>query len=234
MTGGNEGRYAVYFAPDPASALAQFGAAWLGYDVATGATVPQPAVEGIAPERLGAITAEPRRYGFHATLKPPFFVAEGRDASSLSTAVAALAAGVAAFTAPRLQLKRISGFWALTPSAPCSNLDRLAEICVRELDAFRAAPSTEELARRRRAQLSPRQEELLVIWGYPYVLEQFRFHMTLTGRLDGTESDTVGEALAPLVTPYCTTPLTIDAVSLFHQERAGAPFHLLRRYPLAG
>ena len=147
-------RYAVYFAPEPASALARFGAGWLGYDVATGATVPQPTMVGVDPGRLQAITAEPRRYGFHATLKPPFVLAEGSDIASLEAAVGTLASGLAAFETPPFRLARIGGFWALMPSESCPVLGRLAEICVTQARRF-PRPSTRlgEVARRRRARL---------------------------------------------------------------------------------
>jgi putative phosphonate metabolism protein len=227
------GRYAIYFAPDATSPLARFGAEWLGYDVAAGVTVAQPAVPGIAPERLSAMTVEPRRYGFHATLKPPFALAQGSDAASLNAAVAALAGRVPAFAAPRLCLARISGFWALTLSEPCAAMDQLAAVCVSDLDRFRAPPPAEELARRRSARLSDAQEMLLDRWGYPYVMGEFRFHMTLTARLDPVESVLAGEKLAALIAPFCQTPLPIDALSLFWQDRREAPFRLLQRYELA-
>jgi putative phosphonate metabolism protein len=226
------GRYAIYFAPEPGSALARFGAQWLGYDVATGAAVPQPALAAINAERLRAITAEPRRYGFHATLKPPFALAEGHTAEALDAAVTALARGGTVFTAPSLRLASISGFWALTLSAPCRPLHALADRCVRDLDPFRAPPSAEELARRRRANLTPRQDELLSRWGYPYVMDEFRFHMTLTTRLDATEGAMVARTLEPVVAPLCREPLVIDALSLFHQPSHETPFHLVQRYPL--
>jgi putative phosphonate metabolism protein len=228
MTGG-PGRYAVYFTPEPGSALAEFGARWLGWDIEAGTPVVQPAIASIDPERLRTITAEPRRYGFHGTLKPPFVLADGTSETDLSAAVASLAAQVSAFAAPRLRLMRIAGFWALTVSEPCPPLDGLAKRCVRELDRFRAAPAAAELERRRRAGLSSRQETLLQRWGYPYVMEEFRFHMTLTGRLDGTESAAVGAALAPLVAPLCQASLPIDAIGLLHQPSAELPFRLLRR-----
>lgn len=231
---GNTGRYAVYFAPEPLSPLARFGAAWLGYDAATGALVPQPSVDQTSAERLRAITAEPRHYGFHATLKPPFALADGSDAAALDMAVAALAAGFPAFAAPPLKLERISGFWALVPSAPCPMLDRLAAVCVAQLDRFRMPPSPEELARRRRAGLSLRQEMLLQRWGYPYVMEEFRFHMTLTGRLDDQEAIARGRLLAPLVQPFRREELTIGAIGLFHQPDRDRPFQTVRRYPLTG
>jgi putative phosphonate metabolism protein len=227
-------RYAVYFAPDPDSPLARYGAAWLGYDAATGTNVPQPALSAITSERLQEITAEPRRYGFHATLKPPFVLADGVDKAELDAAVSALAGRLTAFAAPRLRLAQVSGFWALIPSAPCEPLDNLAASCVPELDQFRAPPSATELARRRRAGLSPAQEALLLRWGYPYVMAEFRFHMTLTARLSGAEGDAVGAALAPLVEPFCQAPLPIDALSLFRQDAADRPFRLIRRYALAG
>lgn len=227
-------RYAVYFAPAPASPLAYWAAAWLGYDVAAGTPVPQPAVTGIAAGRLHEITAEPRRYGFHATLKPPFALAERRDAEELDAAIAVLAAGLAGFAAPPLLLSNISGFWALTLSAPCPAMLTLADACVRALDHFRAPPSEAELARRRRANLTPRQEALLAEWGYPYVMEEFRFHMTLTGRLDGRGRDAVGRELTPLVEPFCQSPLAVDAVCLFRQDGTDAPFRLIRRYRLGG
>lgn len=229
-----EARYAVYFAPEPGSALAGFGAAWLGYDAATGAVVPPPTLAGIGAERLQAITAEPRRYGFHATLKPPFFLAEGGELEALGEAVAALAGSLAAFAAPPLRLSRLSGFLALTLSAPCPAVRALADRCVEALDRFRAPSTPAELARRRRARLSPRQDALLERWGYPYVMDEFRFHMTLTARLDAAEGAAAAAALAPLVAPLCRAPLAVDAISLFHRPSGDAGFRLLRRYPLAG
>jgi putative phosphonate metabolism protein len=228
------GRYAIYFAPEPGSELAQFGAAWLGYDVATGSDLVQSPIAGIAPERLRAITTEPRRYGFHATLKPPFALAEGTDAGMVNQAVAALARDLPAFAAPRLKLASLLGFWALMLAEPCPEMDRLAAICVGELDRFRAPPPVAELARRRIAGLSPAQEALLVRWGYPYVMDEFRFHMTLTARLGAEEGGVVSRALAPLVAPHCQAPLPVNTISLFRQESRDKPFRLMRRYVLAG
>jgi putative phosphonate metabolism protein len=227
-------RYAVYFAPDPASPLTSWAASWLGCDVAAGITRRQPAIAGVTAERLCEITAEPRCYGFHATLKPPFALDAGHDADELDTAIEAVAGGLAAFAAPPLRLSSISGFWALTLSAPCPAMLTLADTCVQALDRFRAPPTDSELARRRQANLTPRQEALLAEWGYPYVIDEFRFHMTLTGRLDGPQRHAVGEALAPLVEPFCRDPLTVDTISLLRQEAADAPFRLIRRYPLCG
>jgi putative phosphonate metabolism protein len=228
------GRYAIYFAPEPGSALARFGGAWLGYDAAAGKPAARPAVSAVTPERLHAITAEPRRYGFHATLKPPFALAEGTEIGALDAAAAALARRLSAFTAPPLRVACLSGFWALMLSAPCPALDKLAAVCVEALDRFRAPPSAAELAQRRKAGLSQAQEALLERWGYPYVMEEFRFHMTLTARLDADEGAAIGRELAACAAPLCEAGPAIDAISLFHQESRDARFRLVRRYGLAG
>jgi putative phosphonate metabolism protein len=229
-----QGRYAIYYAPAPESALGRLGRAWLGYDSETGTPVAQPPVAAIEARRLAEITAEPRRYGFHATLKPPFSLAPGRTAIGLATALAAFAAEQPAVVVPPLALATIGDFWALVPSQPCPPLADLAAACVRRFDPFRAPPSEEELARRRHAGLNPTQEALLARWGYPYVMEAFRFHLTLTGRLAGDEASTIGTILADRVAPLCRAALPVDALALFHQPRRDENFRLVRRYRLAG
>ncbi len=230
----DRGRYAVYYSPEQESALGRFGRSWLGYDAEAAMPVAQPAAAGISAQRLTEITAEPRRYGFHATLKPPFSLVPGQDEGGLAAAVASFAARQAAILAPPLALAAISGFWALVPSQPCPPLDRLAADCVRHFDPFRAPPPTDELARRRRTGLSPAQEVLLARWGYPYVMDEFRFHLTLTERLAASEAFRVGEVLSTLVAPLCRTALRLDAIGLFHQPGRGERFRLVRTYRLSG
>lgn len=227
-------RYAIYYAPAPESALGRFGRSWLGYDVETGTPVAQPSVAGIAAQRLAEITTEPRRYGFHATLKPPFSLAPGRTGTGLATALAAFAARQEAVLAPPLALAAIAGFWALVPSLSCPPLARLAAACVQHFDLFRAPPTEEELVRRRRAGLSAVQEALLARWGYPYVMDEFRFHLTLTERLAADEASRIGAILAERVAPLCRAKLPIDALALFHQPGYGESFRLVCRYRLAG
>ena len=227
-------RYAIYFAPGPTSALARFGKHWLGRDPSTGAEEAQPTIPGITPERLQEITADARHYGFHATLKPPFILAEGYDARTLHQAIQSFVAGRPALQAPPLKLAALSGFLALIPSLPASELGELAADCVREFDQFRAPADAAELAKRRQHGLTARQDELLQQWGYPYVMEEFRFHMTVTARLEAAERITLINALQPMLAGICRRPLRIDAVALFEQPNRNAPFRLVRRYALAG
>lgn len=226
-------RYAVYYAPPAGSALALFGAAWLGRDAETGAQCGPPAGLGLSADRLAAFTAAPARYGFHGTLKPPFALACGTDRAGLESALAALAADRVPATAPAgLRLTEIGRFLALTPDPDDRAIRPLAAVAVERLDRFRAPPSDAELARRRSVQLSAPQEALLRRWGYPYVMEEFRFHLTLTGPLEPTDRAAAAAALAPLVAPFAQAPFRVDALCLFGDPGGGAPFRLLRRFPL--
>lgn len=222
-------RHAVYVAPSAESPLARFAAAWLGRDAYSGAELPQPELPELAPGRLAEITASPRRYGFHATLKAPFELAPGLTERELHEAAERFAAGRRGFTVP-LTLGSIGGFLALVPRAASAALDALAAEAVRDFDPFRAPLRPADLARRNPERLSPVEREHLMRWGYPYVFEAFRYHMTLTERLAEPEHGLVCQRLAELVAPYCEAPLEVDAICIFAQPEPGAPFHVTGRY----
>ncbi len=219
-------RYAIYYLP-PEGALADFGAAWLGWDVAAGRACAQLQIE-----RLDDATVTPRKYGFHGTLKPPFRLAEGQTPGALQEAVAAMAGACGPAECEGLGLTRLGRFLALTPQGDTGGISRVAATCVADLDAFRAPPSEAELYRRRKAGLSAAQEALLVRWGYPYVMEEFRFHLTLTGSLPKGEIDAwMDTARAHL--PDLPRPFEMRDVALVG-ERADGRFELIQRYALTG
>lgn len=220
-------RYAIYYAPE-AGAFADAAAAWLGWDVQAGQAVAQPQLD--LPQPLADITAEPRKYGFHATLKAPFRLAEGARAEDLAKAVAALATQLRPVTLDGLALTRVGPFLALTPQGDAGPLNALAAQVVTVLDAFRAPLTEAELARRNPDRLTQHQRALLDAWGYPYVLEEFRFHMTLTGALDPATLDAVTAQLAPRLT-VVPRPFALDALSLMGEDAAGR-VHLIRRLAL--
>ncbi|SFL19953.1 DUF1045 domain-containing protein [Shimia haliotis] len=223
-------RYGIYYTPRPGP-LAEFGAAWLGWDLATGKTVAHPSIEGL-PCAVSDITATPRKYGLHGTIKPPFFLADGTNATGLSEAFATLCTTLAPITLDALALSRIGSFVALTIDGDQSPLADLAGKAVRDLDAFRAPASEAELARRRKSNLTTRQDALLAQWGYPYVMEEFRFHITLSGRL-GKRAEAVIAALAPHVTPLLPKPFVVDSLTLVGEDEAGV-FHEIHRHTLSG
>ena len=225
-------RYAVYYAPQQDSALADFAAAWLGWDPATGRFVDHPDAPPLSAADVARMTETPRRYGFHGTLKAPFRLAEGRAPEDLAAAVSDLAAGMGPIDLPGLQLTRLGRFIALTATGDQSPLARLAERATVDLDVFRSPLNGSELARRRRNGLTERQEGYLKRWGYPYVMEEFRFHLTLTGALTAEDVDRAEAALRPLVAPIEARPFRIHEICLFADP--GANFRIVERFPLSG
>ena len=183
---------------------------------------------------MEAATASARRYGFHATLKPPFRLAAGRTAADFTAAVERLAATLPAVTIPSLEVTRLGGFVALVPSGPVEALDALAARVVTDLDDFRAPPDADEIARRRPATLSPRQREMLERWGYPHVLEEFQFHMTLTDALPPALGDRLAAAATRHFAPVLGRPVLVDALTIFVEPRPAAPFTIAAALPLAG
>ncbi|WP_137700051.1 DUF1045 domain-containing protein [Marimonas lutisalis] len=222
-------RYAIYYAPEPGP-LARFGAAWLGWDAASGHSVPHPALADL-PVQVEKLTARPRKYGLHATLKPPFRLAPGSSRSRLENALASLAASLAPVRADGLRLARIGRFLALVPKGDTHAIAALAARVVSELDAHRASMTAQEAERRSKARLSPSQRANLDRWGYPYVMEEFRFHLTLTGPLPDDQRNVVTRALSGVLDPLLPSPFVIRDLSLFGEAPDGR-FHLLSRHPL--
>ena len=228
---GGYDRYAIYWAPEPGG-FADVTAGWLGWDAAGGVAVPQPQVSGL-PRDLAALTDAPRKYGFHGTIKPTFRLMPGTDAADLHRAMHALCARLAPVTFPGLALHQIGGFVALMPEGDTAALAALAADVVASLDPFRAPPTEAEIARRRPDRLTDRQRAHLARWGYPYVMEDFQFHLTLTGDLPAAEARQVAALLAPLLAPHMPRPFRIDSLCLCGQAQDGM-FRLLHRYTLSG
>lgn len=225
-------RFAIYLAPPAGSALEDFARCWLGRDHVTGATVPQLSTAGITPERLHEITASPRHYGFHATMKAPFTLAPGVTSADLARAAEAFAARQQPFDLA-LMPANLKGFLALIPKNPNAQLDALADACVREFEPLRAMLSADDIARRRRSKLSPRQDAQMLTFGYPYVFEDFHFHMTLTERLPESERDNVLAMLQSLTRELLAQPVPVHEIAIYVQKHRSDPFTLDARLPFA-
>jgi putative phosphonate metabolism protein len=221
-------RYAVYFAPPAESALWRFGSSVIGYDAVTGEAIPQFAPTGVAAGDWHALTGDPRRYGFHATLKAPFRLAAGTMESELLADVADLAASVASFDLT-LRVEPIGSFVAFVPAAVPPELAALEEAVVSRFDRFRAPLTESEIARRERTPLSSRQRTLLVAYGYPYVLDQFRFHMSLSGSLPTALITPVASALADAASHAGIATTALDRLAVF--QEIGGQFRVLRAFP---
>lgn len=223
-------RFAIYLVPSPASPLWERGCRWLGRDPESGVVYAQPAVPGMTADEIRALTRSPGTYGFHGTLKAPFRLAEGVDEGELLDRIRRLAGSLPALTMPELKVDRLSGFLALRPAGDSTAIDALAEQFVTGLDALRAPIGSSERARRLSPGLSARQQELLEQWGYPYVFEEFRFHMTISGRLDSTQADRLRPWIEEWFAPALAKPPEAMEVGVFVQPVTGAEFALRRRF----
>lgn len=223
-------RYAIYHTPR--GALARFGAGWLGWDVQTGQPTTPPDIGGL-PAPWDEITGTPRKYGFHATVKPPFRLAEGWTETDLLTAFTTHCDLAAPVTLDGLELAQLGRFLALVPTGDTGHLNRLAADTVRTLDPFRAALTDADIARRRASGLTPEQDALLLQWGYPYVMDQFRCHYTLSGKLPKAQATRLRDILDQHVTPLIPRPFILDSLSLCGEDAAGR-FHLFHRATLSG
>jgi putative phosphonate metabolism protein len=226
-------RYAIYYTPKPGSDLDRFGTDLLGYDARSGEDRPFPSgIETTVPDWRD-LTQDPRKYGFHATLKAPFSLAHGKPATELIAAFETFANIRRPIPVIKPVVNSIGGFIAVVPAGASAELARLAADCVSALDGFRAPLTPEDRARRNPARLTPSQREHLDQWGYPYVMEDYRFHMTLTGRLDAERREPILAILRTRFDALKITPLAIDSIALFEQRDAKSRFSIVKHYALA-
>lgn len=228
-------RYGLYLAPHAHAALWRFGSGVLGYDAQTGQAMEQIVPRGVDPDAFRALTEPPRRYGFHATLKAPFRLAPGRSREDLVAALERFCEDRAAFALPRLEVRALgadaqgAAFVALVEPQPTPELQALERETVLAFEPLRAPLAPEEIARRSPERLSPRQRDYLMRYGYPLVLEEFRFHMTLTGRVPAAQRDAIVAGLAEVYAAAVPEPgLLVDQIAIVEQD-GDAPFRVTQR-----
>lgn len=219
-------RYGIYFVPD--GPLGKHGAAWLGWDITQGCAAAHPQVDGLD---IASLTRRPRKYGLHATLKPPMVLAQDRTLSEFIDALGQTAELLPAAALDGLDATRVGSFLALTARGDRTAVNDLAAKLVTSLDRFRAPLAPDEVARRRQRTLTPSQERNLVNWGYPNVMDDFQFHITLTGPVKNAVR--IRPTVAAHFAPVLPAPLIIDHVTLVGEDQEGM-FHALERMPLLG
>ena len=226
-------RYAIYYAPAPDSPLWVFGSALIGYDAATGKKLQPLVPQGQDPDRWMALTTEPRRYGFHATLKAPFYLSQYATETGLLEALQDFAAGHQGVALDGLKIRCIGSFIAMTPLQEAPELNGLAANVVRHFDRFRAPLSEAERERRLKSPLTERQIAQLDEWGYPYVFDDFRFHMTLTGPVHNDDRSALRDTLREMAgNAGLAHPVNIDRIVLFKQDDPKDHFKIVADAPL--
>jgi len=227
-------RYAVYFAPPPDSPWWQTGSQWLGRCAAGGTLKPMPPIKGLSDDDCREVTAAPRRYGWHATLKAPFTLASGATESELRAALQTIAASANPFEMPPMQVALLDDFLAIVPQPRSAAAEALAARCVMELQPMAAPLSATELQRRRQSPLTPSQDALMLRWGYPFVLDEFQLHCSLTGSLKHLNSQQV-QYLQQAAQDWFSklSPCRFESLALFAEPTQGADFVLQEHFRLA-
>ena len=226
-------RYAIFFAPLADDPLNTAAAKWLGRDVFSGKLIDRPSlVEGIDQANFDELTSSARRYGFHGTLKAPFELAEGKTVEDLEMALQAYCKGLSPFTLPTFVVGQLGAFFALRPSTISVKLKALASGIVRDFDVFRAPLEEKDIARRNPDKLTESQRENLYTWGYPYIFEDFRFHMTLTNPVPEALAGAFSEALERHFSPHIGKPRDVLSLALYEESERGAAFVVRRQFPI--
>lgn len=221
-------RYAVYYAPPRDSALDARASAWLGREAWTGREVKRPVIAGLEGLDLDDLTRSPRHYGFHATLKAPFELAAWASEDGLVAATAALASSLAAFTAP-MAPAALGRFLAFRLTGAEEAMRGLHDACLEALEPFRAPITEADIERRRRSGLTPLQDERMLRYGYPYIYEDFRFHMTLTGSI--AQPQVLEQVLTALKRHFAADSgeHCFDGLCVFRQPDRKSPFVIIER-----
>jgi putative phosphonate metabolism protein len=228
MTTSADARYAIYFVPAAQMNLYRFGRSILGYDCYTGRDV--GLLDGLDQEYANwrKITEEPRRYGFHATLKAPFRLSASCSEATLTDAFDKFAKLGHPVAHIEPEITALGDFIAIVPRRPTPALDVLANHCTTSFDPFRAPMTTKERARRTASHLSPSQMQNLDRWGYPFVFEDFRFHMTLTDPLPEAARDHMIAVLRRAFDRICGNgEIAVDRLALVKQPDERARFRVL-------
>ncbi len=231
-------RYAVYFTPSEDDPLTKAAANWLGRDAFSGELLTAPSFDGLPAEEISSLTGEPRRYGFHGTIVAPFRLADGVGLADLEESFDRFCAKTTSFFIEGLRigqlgpLGQLGSFLALLPTEAEYQLSAFAADAVLHFAPVRAALTEAEIERRDPSKLTTRQAAYLRRHGYPFVMDEFRFHMTLSERLPEETLARVQPALERRFEAFTGRPFAIDGLALFIEREAGAPFTVHSYRPL--
>jgi putative phosphonate metabolism protein len=222
-------RFAIYYAPSRASTWWDAGSSWLGRDAQSGASYEAHGELPPLSQALADLTSAPRRYGWHGTLVAPFRLADGVHPDELLRVAQRWAQSKAGF-ALAVEAATLGDFVALRPAMQDGEqqMRDLAADALRTFAVLRAAPAAADVARRLEAPLTERQRALLVEWGYPYVFDEFRFHMTLSNSLESAPDRAAMLAWWDTQIQHLG-PLPVDGAAVFVEPAPGAPFMLWQR-----
>jgi len=225
-------RYAIYYTPQPGTALAAFGRSWFGR-ANDGVTLQAFSDAGLSGTSFAKLAAAPGRYtGLHALFRAPFALREGIGPDALKSRLINFATRRKPVETGPLTLSRAGRFLVLRPVESTPALDWLAAQCVGTFEDFAAPTGDTEREEHASPHLSDYQRLLLESFGDPHVLSEYRFSITLTGPLDSAHLERVAQALWPVLEEICASGVTVDGLSLFGDAGGPTPMRLIGRYRL--
>ncbi|ASY63917.1 protein RcsF [Sinorhizobium sojae CCBAU 05684] len=198
----------------------------------SGEPVEFPSIGALSVSEIAFHTAVPRRFGFHATIMAPFHLAPETDEVQLLKALMHFTTVEAPLTVERMELARIGQCWGLAPQVHCHSVHLLAARVVQAFDRFRAPLSEEEVERTDPDRLTAPQFANLHRWGDPFVMDEYRFNLKLTGPLNAAAERRLETPLRGLFEPRLAEPLVVDSLALFVEQDAGAPLRVHSQHPL--
>jgi uncharacterized protein DUF1045 len=225
-------RYAIYYTPQPGTALAAFGRSWFGR-ANDGVTLQAFSDAGLSGTSFAKIAAAPGRYtGLHALFRAPFALRQGIGPDALKSRLINFATRRKPVETGPLTLSRAGRSLVLRPVEPTPALDWLAAQCIGAFEDFAAPTGDAEREDHASPHLSDYQRLLLESFGDPHVLSEYRFSIKLTGPLDAAHLERVAQALWPVLEEICASGVTVDGLSLFGDAGGRTPMRLIGRYRL--
>jgi Protein of unknown function (DUF1045) len=227
-------RYAIFFTPQPGTALAAFGRSWFGraHDAST---LHEFSAPGLSGSGFAKLPVSPGCYnGLHVAFRPPFALRRGMGPDALKARLNSFARRRRGVNTGPLTLVRDRRFLVLRPRENLQALEWLSTQCLSAFDGFAAPLSADDRNERLGPHLSLYQKLLLESFGSPEVMSEFRFAFRLSGPLAPGPIERLAEALWPVLQGICEDGIEIDALSLLGDPGGRAPLRLISRHRLGG
>ncbi len=103
---------------------------------------------------------------------------------------------------------------------------------MRAFEGYRVPLTEDQVVSYKLNRLTVHQEQMLEHWGYPYVMEEFRFHISVTDRIENlAERKEVMKALEIFATPVLGKPIMVGDIVVFGQASPEEPMLAIERIP---
>ncbi len=225
----NYKRYAIYYVPSENSELDLFGKCWLGWDPYKGEETTKSDLSKLPSfKKFSSLVLTPKQYGFHGTIKAPFKLKNEYTYNDLENKVREISKQIHSFYFDQLIIEKLGNFIGLIPT---NNLkvNAVSNKFVEELDYLRDELSESEIKKRKPHKLTSNQKQMLFKWGYPYVFDEFKFHLTLTSKLNVVEIDDVFRSLQNILKQVNLNKISFNNICIFGQK-SDEKFYFVQRF----